>query len=90
MKTLAKRDFDTPLQFEDKLTVQWSRGITEIVQTAEGLKVKSTGSVCCEQEVTLEKPHVVDHAHIVQLDPEEAGHLGLKTALGVVQGRKLI
>ena len=91
MKTLAKRDFATPLRFEEgKFKVQWSKGHTEIRQKEGGrVQIKFNGSVHCKQEVTLEKPHVVDHACMVQLDSEEAACLGLKSALGVIEGRKL-
>ena len=91
MKTLAKRDFATPLRFVGKLSIRWSKGPTTITPLPgpEARQFKTCKDVRCEQEVILEKPHVVDHARIVQLDSEEAAQLGLKSALGVVEGRKL-
>ncbi len=91
MKMLAKRDFATPLRFESRLRVRWGTGPSKIIPLPgrEALRFKIHEDVRCEQEVTLEKPHVVDRAYIVQLDPEEAAHLGLKSALGVVEGRRL-
>jgi len=91
MKTLAERDFATPWRFEDKLLVRWYEGQTEIAPLAgrEASRFKVHEDVRCEQEMTLEKPHVIDHARIVQLDSEEARQLGLKSALGVLEGRKL-
>lgn len=91
MKILAKRDFATPLRFVDKLSVRWSKGPITVTPMPgpEATQFKVHEDVRCEQETTLEKPHVVDRAHIVQLDPEEAAQLGLKSALGVIEGRKL-
>lgn len=85
MKTLASRDFDTPLRF-NKLVVKWCRGFTEVLKTS----IKFHGKVHCEQKITFEQPHIVDHACIVQLNTAEAEEIGLVTALGVIQGRKLI
>ena len=91
MKILAKRDFATPLRFlAGKFGIRWCQGHTEIIRRkGRPIRFKFKGFVNCEQKVTLEKPHVVDHARIVQLDSEEAAQLGLKTALGIVEGRKL-
>jgi|GEM_PF-4369420 len=91
MKTLAERDFATPFQFARTLMVRWCTGSTEVTPLPgrEASHFKVHEDVRCEQEMTLAKPHVVDHARIVQLDSKEAGQLGLKSALGVLEGRKL-
>ncbi len=90
MKILAKRDFAKPLRFVGKFSVRWCAGRTEIIRKkGKKTQLKFNGLVHCEQEAILEKPHVVDHARIVQLESEEAARLDLKSALGVVEGRKL-
>jgi len=76
-----------------KLTINWCSACKEslspmaTVRELGGVVIKL--SVYCTQKVKLEKDHNVDAALIVQLNRSEASSLGLKTALGVIQGEKL-
>jgi hypothetical protein len=86
MKVLAKREIVTPLWFKRTLNIVWSR--RGVVNTPVGV-ITLPAKVCCEQSVALEHPHVIDYAMIVQLSREEAAQLGLVSAIGIIEGKKL-
>ena len=79
MKILASKNLGTLLRF-DKLVVRWGRGFTKT-------SGRFFGKVHCKQKII--RPHIVERAHIVQLDATEAEEIGLITALGIIQGKKL-
>jgi len=76
-----------------KLVVCWHSALKELLGPRATVYelggVVTRTNIYCVQEVKLEKEHRVDAALIVQLDRSEAFSLGLKTALGVIQGEKL-
>ena len=87
MRVLAKRKLTIPVVFKRWFTVVWSSsGVWAC--TGGGTTIRR-GPTRCKQQVPLEKDHVVDFAMIVQLNRKEAALLGLTSAIGIIEGKKL-
>jgi len=85
MKILKKKYFDKPSWHKaGKLIFQWSLGVLDI--NDKFIETRHLANV----ETVLKKDFKIDLAMIVQLNKKEAQKLGLKSALGVIEGTNLL
>jgi len=87
MKVLATHNLRIPLVFKKWFTVVWSSSTRHACDFGGTVIVR--GPTLCKQRVKLEEDHVVDFAMIVQLSRKEAALLGLRSAIGIIEGKKL-
>lgn len=87
MKVLAKTHFPTPIVLGNGHTIRWTQGATGF-KAYGGKELKGLRSV--EPVVLAEHKNLSRHEFntmlIAQLNRTEARELGLKTALGVIEG----
>lgn len=76
MKILNRQPFSSSVHLMpgDTLIVTWNRDGKQISQ----------------MQATIEEEQTLDHAVLVEYDPDEAEELGFKSALGVFAGENLI